>query len=120
MLLAHGLLVLAMDGSRMQLLRNHGTEAKPEREVIATEHHSHHGNGSHDKQEQKFAAEALARLSRADPKAPLVLIAPPRMLGHLRAAASGGLERRIVASFHHDHAQESPAQICHFLINEKP
>lgn len=145
MIIPHGSLVMVIDGSRMQLFRNGGTEATPALELIASEQcrnpathmlgadkpgrsfsssapvrHSYAEDDLHERREQEFAAASLEALSsRATSDAQVVLIAPPRMLGYLRKITPKALQRQVVASFDKDFVQASPDKICRFLRDQR-
>lgn len=142
MLLTHGLLVLVLDGSRMQILRNRGSEARPDFEILNSRHvdhppthelgtdrpgrafgsannsrHSYSETDLHERGEDAFALASLNDLAAAhDAEAPIVLIAPPRLLGHLRKLLRPSLEQYIAATFDKDLAKEAPTEIARYLI----
>jgi len=144
MLLPHGLLVLVLDGSRMQLLRNEGTSAKPQLELLASDHvehpathllgtdrpgrsfgsagtsrHAYTETDLHERQEAQFALAALNRLVALSEESGVIFVAPPRVLGQLRQEASRSLGGRVVASFDHDLAHRRPQEICAFLVDQE-
>lgn len=143
MLLPHGLLVLVIDGSRMQLLCNRGSEAKPKLELVDHDRiktpptrllgadkpgrsfesssgarHSYSETDLHERREQEFAAAAMDLLAgKAAQDARIILIAPPRMLGYLRKHVPTELQRQVLAMFDRDLAKDHPDEICRFLID---
>ena len=145
MLLPHGLMVLVVDGGRMRLLRNDGSDAAPHLRIVEEAHndvppthllgadepgHTFQSAGTgrsayeapdlHTRRETEFGIAALGRLEARTPAdAPAVLIAPPQMLGRLRKKLDPALEGRIVAQFDKDLAAQPPAAITGFLRNQK-
>ena len=111
MLIANDALVMALDGARMSLFRNKGTEREPKFELPAEEHHkapstadlgddrpdrtfqsvgstreAYEGTDWHQQQEDEFAEEMaeLFNFHMAHEARKGVLIAPPKMLGTIR------------------------------------
>lgn len=141
MLIPQGTWILAIDGARMQLLRNCGAGAAPTLEVVEEEacpsppnrellsdapgrghesaggqRHAYAETDVHQQREQRFAADAMKRLEHsATNGAGVVLIAPPRTLGNLRKQANGQLKGRILAEIPKDIAHSRPAEIATFL-----
>lgn len=141
MLLPHGLLVLLVDGSRMQLLRNRGSEAHPHLEPIEADEidnprshvladkqpgrsfqsgsptrHAYPAADLHTRREDEFGRDGLGRLTRhLHAGVTVVLVAPPHMLGVLRKSISAELEPRIVAQFDKDLTDQEPADVQAFL-----
>ncbi len=139
MLVPHSALILVVDGSRMQLLRNRGKDNAPELEIIGEKkqadpptrtlasdgpgrsfesagstRHAYTTTDYHQQREDNFGKAALAFLqSNGSHDAPIVLIAPPHMLGELRKARNVQIERRTIAEIDKDlthlHAQELAA-----------
>ena len=138
MLLPHSALVLVVDGSRMQILRNRGQKAAIELEIVSEDKlknpashvmeadspgrsHDSKGQGSHayeaddlhQRREDEFVADALTQLRAAvgnDDK--IVLIAPPKALGHLRKLLNKDMEARVVAEINKDLGHLKPAEIA--------
>ena len=123
-------LVMVGDGARALFLRNRGTRAQVDLVLERQVDHEHPPTreqgtdrpgrrpGSdgvsqsavgetdfHQLAEQKFAAriaEDLYRMGHAQEFAALVVVAPPRMLGDLRAALHPEVTQRIVAEIPKD------------------
>ncbi len=72
-----------------------------------------------ERQEMDFLTrlgERLDCLARSEHTNEVVLFAPPRALGLLKAAAPATLKRRLAASEPHERTQESPSQIREALV----
>jgi protein required for attachment to host cells len=123
-------LVMVGDGSRARFLRNRGTRVEvdlvvereieqdnpPTREQGTDRPGRLHGSDGvsrssvgetdwHQRAEQKFAvriADDLYRMGHAQEFVALVVVAPPRMLGDLRAAMHPEVTQRIVAEIPKD------------------
>lgn len=136
-------LVMVGDGSRALFLRNRGTRADvdlviereiaqdnpPTREQGTDRPGRRHGTDGvsrsavgdtdfHQLAEQKFAvriAEDLYRMGHAQEFAALVVVAPPRMLGDLRAALHPEVKQRIVAEIPKDLAGHPVPEITRLL-----
>lgn len=134
MLVPHGALILVVDGSRMRLLRNRGKDNAPELEIITDKvqadpptralasdrpgrsfesvgstRHGYATTDFHQQREDRFGRKALALVQdHSDRDAPVILIAPPHMLGELRGARDTQIERRTIAEIDKDltHLQE--------------
>jgi protein required for attachment to host cells len=145
MLMAHGLLVLVVDGSQMKLLRNCGNEARPKLEIVAERHldnpptrelgtsppgrsfesansarHAYPVEDRHARRERDLGLEALHRLqAELLPDTPAVLIAPPALLGELRKVIKPDLMSHIVAQFDKDLTHYAPQEIASFLIDSR-
>jgi protein required for attachment to host cells len=141
MLIPHGTLVLVVDGGRMIVLRNRGSETAPDLDVL--QENSLHNPPSrtlttdapgrsfassgpgrsaypdgdvHQRREDRFGREAVALLqSLAGDDTPMILIAPPHMLGDIRAHHDTGMQRRILAEIDKDLTHDSAAEIARFL-----
>jgi protein required for attachment to host cells len=136
-------LVMVGDGSRALFLRNRGTRADvdlviereiaqdnpPTREQGTDRPGRRHGTDGvsrsavgetdfHQLAEQKFAeriAADLYRMGHAQEFAALVVVAPPRMLGDLRAALHPEVTQRIVAEIPKDLAGHPVPEITRLL-----
>ncbi|HTU66140.1 MAG TPA: host attachment family protein [Steroidobacteraceae bacterium] len=117
-------LVVVGDGRKALFLRNRGTPANPElvyedemehtnaptRELGTDRPGRKHGadgvsrsaieeTDQHDRAEQQFAhavADTLYKMGHADKFRAVVVVAPPRALGHLRAALHPEVTQRLV------------------------
>lgn len=111
MLIPHGTLILVVDGGSSRIMRNAGTPTAPDLNVIEERslhvpanrdlasdapgrsfesagvvRHSYPTTDRHERLEAAFGLEALQRLlDAAKDDTPMILIAPPRMLGILRS-----------------------------------
>jgi len=108
-------LVVVADGHRARLLdqprRDGPLHDRPEWLVGLKPHHAHasgaapHEGDPHDRAERAFVkdlAHKLDEVAKAHDFDQLILIAPPRALGHLRAALSKGLADKVVGSDPHE------------------
>jgi len=146
MLIPHATLVLVIDGSRMQLLRNRGTDASPDLEVVEEDrldnpathvlgteapgrahessggaHHSYAAPDLHQRREDRFAQGAVESLCRkAAGGVPVVVIAPPIMLGTLRAAYGDRLRDQILLEVDKDLTRRKAGEITMFLHDFAP
>ena len=141
MLVPHDTHILVVDGARMQILRNAGqgasldlktlvdvTHSNPASHVMESDApgHSHESSGPgghaydasdlHQRREDEFIEAALERLvdiaGHADS---LIVIAPPRALGHLRSRFDYALRARIVGEMNKDLAHRPVQEIAMFL-----
>jgi protein required for attachment to host cells len=136
-------LVLISDGQRARLLRNRGTPVNPELIVEKAidranpptrdqgtdrpgRKHGTDGNARsaieqtdwHQQQEQRFAAELaemLYKLGHAGNYEELVVVAPPKMLGDLRAKFHQQVSSAVVAEVPRDLTQYSVPEIGNML-----
>jgi protein required for attachment to host cells len=143
MLLPHDTHVLVIDGSRMQVLRNRGTTSAPDFEVLhaRTQHNppnrtlaagapgrrfesmgtrrgAYEVTDLHQQREDDLGSEGLDFLSdHAGSSAPLILVAPPRMLGFLRTRMPKDLHARVIAEIDKDLTKFQPSEICAHLVD---
>jgi protein required for attachment to host cells len=136
-------LVLVSDGRRARLLRNQGTPRQPQLivEQSLEQHnpptreqgtdrpgrkHGTDGNARsaieqtdwHHQEEQRFAAELadiLYQLEHAGRYEELVVVAPPKMLGDLRAKFHQEVKRAVVAEVPRDLTNYSVPEISRLL-----
>ena len=141
MLIPHDTTILVADGGHMQVLRNRGTDAMPELELLheqamknppnramgteapgrsfgsaVPKRSAYAGADYHQRREDRFGHEALqavASLDRQD--TPLIVIAPPRMLGMLRGDLNAKMQSHILAEIARDFAQRDAADILELL-----
>jgi protein required for attachment to host cells len=141
--LTNDALILVADGSRMFVLHNQGDEVFPDLRVL--EHHAapnppnreiladapgvsttrgHHGRDTmergdpHRQNEVKFliqAAEVLSAQARRNPRAHLIIVAPPIALGELRHHLDEATRGRIVAEFDKDLTKHPVEDIARLL-----
>lgn len=136
-------LVLVSDGRRARLLRNHGTPVKPElivEQAIDRENPPTREQGTdkpgrrqgpagstggsieptdwHQRSEEQFAAELaemLYKFAHAGKFEELVVVAPPKMLGDLRAKFHPEVAGAVVAELPRDLTQYSVPEIGQML-----
>jgi protein required for attachment to host cells len=136
-------LVLVSDGRHARLLRNQGTPVKPEliveqaidrvnpptREQGTDRPGRRHGTDGvskgaieqtdwHHQDEQRFAAELaelLYKLGHAGKYEELVVVAPPKMLGDLRAKFHPEVSGAVIAELPRDLTQYSVPEISRLL-----
>ena len=136
-------LVLVSDGRRARLLRNQGTPVKPQlivekaidrvnpptREQGTDRPGRKHGTDGHARSaieptdwhqldEQRFAAEIadlLYKLGHAGNYEELVVVAPPKMLGDLRAKLHPEVKGAVIAELARDLTQYSVPEISDML-----
>lgn len=109
-------LVVVADGRRARLLEQPRIDGplhdRPEWLADVKEHHDHaapshitHSGDARDRAEKAFLTTLAKRLEGLAAKHhfdQVVLIAPPRALGHLREALPAGLARKVVGSDSHE------------------
>jgi protein required for attachment to host cells len=141
MLTPHGALILVVDGGKMQLLRNSGSETAPALQLLRERHLRnprdhvldddppgrsfqslgrergvHEARSRHQSRKGKFGEQALKdAMAAAGEATPLVIIAPPHMLGRLRATMETGDRVNIAAEIGKDLGHHSPSEIAAFL-----
>ena len=142
MLIAHDVLVMALDGARMSLFRNKGTEREPLFELLAEEHRkaastadlgddrpgrNFQSSGAtrgayeqtdwHQQEEDEFAEEMaeLFNFHMTDDARKGVLIAPPRVLGTIRKHLHPDSRSRLIAEIDKDYAGRTPTEIAELL-----
>lgn len=146
MLIPHGTLILVVDGSRMQLLRNRGRDSAPDLELLRKTHLSNprtHVMGSdepgrsfagvgarrgahaatdlHQRREDEFGRKALdVARSMAGEASPLIIIAPPHMLGQLRDHRRAHHQPPILAEIDKDLTSCSETEIASYLHGWRP
>lgn len=131
--------VLVMDGGKMLLFKNEGSEAEPmlnivthlvqdsaatrdqgsERpgrthESVGTRRSSHEQTDFHQQDEDQFAAEAADMLKRevlAHHIDALLIVAAPRTLGELRKQLHTEVERRVIGEISKDIARRPTDEI---------
>lgn len=147
MKLAKGTIALVADGSRVLLLRNDGDHLRPEltvvshqtidtmanRELMSGAPGINRGTGYprsstfdesdvHQHIEDRLAADAvksLADAAKATP-GPIVIAAPPHMLGVLRRHYDHGVTARLVAEIDRDLTKLPVSEIAQQLAEHAP
>jgi protein required for attachment to host cells len=75
----------------------------------------------HQRREDRFSHEALELVSSmAGVDTPVILIAPPHVLGEIRVDLDPQSGPRIIAEINKDYAQSKPAEILELLHNYQP
>lgn len=141
MLIPHDTTILVVDGGHVQVLRNRGTDAAPELELLheqamknppsramatdapgrsfgsaVSKRSAYADTDYHQRREDRFGHEALATVaSLGRQNRPLILIAPPRMLGTLRDELDAEVEGQILAEIAKDYAQRDAGDILKLL-----
>jgi protein required for attachment to host cells len=141
MLTPHGALILVVDGGKMKLLRNTGSEASPSLHLLQERHlrnprahvmgndapgrsfqsggerrSAHEGRNRHQSREDGFGKQALEEaLDAAGASTPLVVIAPPHMLGCLRTDLRNDDKLNVTAEIAKDLGHSSPSELADFL-----
>ncbi|PIB97175.1 host attachment protein [Caulobacter sp. X] len=109
-------LVVVADGRRARLLEQPRIDGplhdRPEWLADVKEHHDHaapshitHSGDARDRAEKAFLTDLAKRLESLGAKHhfdQIILVAPPRALGHLREALSPGLAKKVVGSDPHE------------------
>lgn len=144
MKIPHKALILVCDGQRAQLYRNRGSLFEPDLELLRSQAHENPpsreqgtdkpgrlndslGNRSaveitdwHRQAEERFAAELAAGLNGDAARGaaePIVLVAPPRMLGDLRKAIDEQARRHVVGELDKNLAGHAPKEIARILAD---
>lgn len=110
-----GATVVVCDGARARVLRNTGSARRPALAIEQTDWH--------DRDEAAFSivlAKHLHRLVRRGDLQQLLVVAPPRNLGHLRQGMHKDVAGKIVAEIPKDLTGHSVEQIERFLADDKP
>lgn len=141
MLVAHGTLVLVVDGAKMAIYRNRGSDIAPALDEIETDHDysprtsaqgtdkpgrsfSSAGAGRsgysetdfHEADEERFVVAAAGRLAdHVGANTPVIVVATPRALGVLRKHYAAPVRARIVAEIDKDYAGRPAADVAALL-----
>ena len=145
MIVPHGTLILVIDGGGLRLLRNNGREPTitldlleqrtfhnpPNRMLISDgpgrsfessgpARHSYAVPDHHRQREEHFAEEAMEMLrERAGRTVPVILVAPPRMLGILRTRLGRDVAGDVIGEIDKDLADRSPEDSIGFLRDHR-
>jgi protein required for attachment to host cells len=146
MLVSHGAMILAIDGAKMALFSNRGTDFAPNLEPA--DHDAQHAANTaalgtdkpgrsfgstgrarsayetpdyHQVAEDDFAKAAIDRLNGLAQQSNLdfIIIAAPHVLGIIRKHYSADLRRRLVAEIDKDYAGRPVAEIAELLRNHE-
>lgn len=142
MLIAHDALIMALDGARMSLFRNKGSEREPKFELLAEENSKAPSTANlgedrpgrafqsvgtargayettdwHQRAEDEFAEKMadLLNFHMKDDARKGVLIAPPKVLGTVRKHLHSGARSRLVAEIDKDYAGRTALEIAELL-----
>jgi protein required for attachment to host cells len=146
MKIAHGTLVMAVDGEKLLLFRNEGDETFPVLEALSheespspatreqgsdrpgrsfssmSERRSGYGETDwHQQSEDSFAEHAAEMLEKAAARtdAGIVVLAPPRTLGVLRKHWGRLTQARLVAEIHKDFTHRMTDDIVEAIVAEE-
>lgn len=142
MLIAHDLLIMAVDGARMSLFRNKGTVREPQLELLVEEEQkspstaelgddkpgrsfqsignargAYETTDLHQQAEDEFALEMAELLvfHMHDDERRAVLIAPPHALGLMRKHLPKDIRERLIAEIDKDYAGRSTSDVTELL-----
>lgn len=142
MLVPHGTMVMVLDGAKMTLFRNRGTDFAPDLEAV--DHSAHHavktaelgadrpgrsfssaGHGRsayqstdfHQAEEDSFAKAATDTLNAlaAQSKLGFIVVATPHVLGVMRKRYSADVRAHLVGEINKDYASRSATDISVLL-----
>lgn len=147
MKIAQGMLVMALDGNKMRLLRNAGDAIRPKLEVVKEEHatnpkssdqgsdrpgrtfssHDQRRSGYsdtdwHDEAESTFVAKAVEQLDQTcrETNARAVIFAAPKALGVFRKHIGAVGDERILAKIPKDMVNSSLNDIVEAVTEYQP
>lgn len=142
MLIAHDLLIMAVDGARMSLFRNKGSVREPQLELLVEEEHkspstaelgddkpgrsfqsignargAYETTDLHQQAEDEFALEMTELLvfHMHDDERRAVLIAPPHALGLMRKHLPKDIRERLIAEIDKDYAGRTTSEVTELL-----
>lgn len=142
MLIAHDLLIMAVDGARMSLFRNKGSVREPQLELLVEEEHKSPSTAElgddkpgrsfqsigntrgayetadlHQQAEDEFALEMAELLvfHMHDDERRAVLIAPPHALGLMRKHLPKDIRERLIAEIDKDYAGRTTSDVTELL-----
>jgi protein required for attachment to host cells len=142
MLIAHDALIMALDGARMSLFRNSGTNRAPKLELLTEDKRKTPSTAAlgedqpgrtfqsvgaargayettdwHQREEDGFSEERAELFNRhmADGKRKGVLIAPPKVLGIIRKYLQPDTRARLIAEIDKDYAGRTALEITELL-----
>ncbi|MGB3472448.1 MAG: host attachment family protein [Erythrobacter sp.] len=144
MKIATGTLVLALDGSKMQLFRNQGDTRSPVLQLLASEKNENPRSSSqgsdrpgrsfssasprrsamsetdlHEQAERDFARSAIKILDqyKSNAGAGVIVLAAPRVLGEFRECCPDRLKSEILAEIDKDVVNHTPEQIVSIVAS---
>lgn len=146
MLIPTNAMIAVTDGARFILYRNTGPAAAPRLERVdaleqvlpssaelgdsapGRSYQSMGGRRSsyetpdlHDMAEARFAAEIAARISDlVEGGEPVLLIAAPRTLGHMRKVMPAAVRKRLLGELDADYTKNTPADLAEILARHMP
>lgn len=142
MLIPHGVHILVIDGARMALFRNSGTDRAPRLDLLeekaspaprtsdlgtdqpgrgfqsmGAERGAYEQTDFHQQAEDKFVSEAAEKFNHlvASSRESAIVVAAPRALGVLRQKLSDATRQRLIAEIDKDYAGRSAIEICELL-----
>ncbi len=142
MLVSHDAMVMVIDGARMSLFRNRGTDLAIDLEVVENDRkhventaalgtdkpgRSYNSTGRarsayqstdfHQAAEDAFAIAATEQLNdlARQSNVNFIVVATPRVLGAMRHHYSDALKKRITAEIDKDYAGRPAADVAHLL-----
>jgi protein required for attachment to host cells len=142
MLIAHNVLIMALDGARMSLFRNKGSVRAPDLELLVKDkykalstadlgddqpgrvfqssgaaHAAYETTDLHQRAEDDFVSKIaelfIIHMRDADRKA--ILIAPPKVLGLIRKHLPKEIRQRLIAEIDKDYAGRSALDVAELL-----
>lgn len=116
MLIPHGALVLVLDGAHVRLLRNRGRETGPDLEPVPGDRLRRCGTRADrhdDRARVREVIEAVDPLLAAG--TPLILVAPPDLLGAMRSQLPPQARRHVIAEIGRDLARCAPHELAERL-----
>lgn len=146
MRIATGTLVMALDGSKMQLFRNSGDTLKPVLQLLASEQNENPRSSSqgsdrpgrafssasprrsamsetdlHERAEQEFTRTALATLDKfqSEEGGGVIVLAAPSVLGEFRKCCPEKLKPAILAEIDKDVVNHASEQIVSIISSRE-
>lgn len=147
MLVSHGAMIMVIDGAKMSLFRNRGTDFSADLELIedSAKHtastaelgadkpgrsfsskgqsrSSYESTDYHQAEEDDFAKAATEKLNGLAQQSNLdfIVIAAPRVLGVMRQHYSANLRKRLIAEIDKDYAGRPAIKIAQLLRQYEP
>lgn len=142
MLIAHDVLIMALDGARMSLFRNKGSVRAPKLELLVEEDQktpstaklgddqpgrsfqsigdargAYETTDLHQQAEDEFALEMAELLvfHMHDDERRAILIAPPHVLGLMRKHLPKDIRERLIAEINKDYAGRTASDVAELL-----
>jgi protein required for attachment to host cells len=115
MLIPHGTLVLVLDGRHLRLLRNRGRDTAPDLELVPEKAFGGVGGSHGDHEEARVRTLVAAIAPMLAGGTPIILVAPPHLLGTLRSELPAPLRRQVIAEIARDLTGCAPDALAHRL-----